>query len=285
MRKPQETRAAEVPDRSEISFLDHPKITGCVFHPRRTGRAPENPGRLHPISFPVDEGVNIDGAIHLAEEPAAQYAPNVLFFHGNGETVADYDDIGPLYCERGINFAVVDYRGYGTSGGSPTYSAMTTDAVCIFPRYLDRLEELGLKGPVFVMGRSIGSSPALDLALRFQDQISGMILESGFAHTYKLLEKLGVDPRYLERWRELLVSNLEKMKKVSLPVLVIHGEMDEIIPLADGQALFEAVSHRVREILVIPWASHNTLLVLGFEEYMEAITRFIERVTSRVRRT
>jgi fermentation-respiration switch protein FrsA (DUF1100 family) len=279
LRKPQEAGAAEEPGRSEISFLDRPEITRCVFHPRRTGRSPEIPGRLHPISFLVDEDVNIDGAIHLAEK-SAQNAPNVLFFHGNGETVADYDEIGSIYSERGINFTVVDYRGYGTSGGSPSYSAMTTDAVRIFPQYLDCLEELGLKGPVFVMGRSLGSSPALDLAVQFQDQISGLILESGFAHTFRLLEKLGVDPRYPggSREKERLVSNLEKMNKVMLPVLVIHGEADEIIPLADGQALFEAASHLVREILVIHLAGHNTLLILGLEEYMEAITRFIERV-------
>jgi alpha-beta hydrolase superfamily lysophospholipase len=280
LRKPEESGADEGPNRSDASFLDRPEIIRCVFYPRRTGPTPKIPGRLHPLSFPVDEGVNINGAMHLAEK-SAQDAPNILFFHGNGETVADYDEIGPLYSEREINFAVVDYRGYGTSGGSPSYSAMTTDAVCVFPQYLDCLAECGLSGPVFVMGRSLGSSPALDLAVRFGDRISGLILESGFAHTYQLLEKLGVDPRYLDGSGERLVSNLEKMKKVRLPVLLIHGENDEIIPLSDGQELFKAASHRVKEILVIPRAGHNTLLVLGFREYMEAVTRFIKRVTSK----
>jgi alpha-beta hydrolase superfamily lysophospholipase len=280
LRKPEDSGSAEGEGIYDASFLDRPEITAIVFYPRRTGPTPKVPGRLHPLSFPVDDGINIDGAIHLAEE-SARNAPNVLFFHGNGETVADYDEIGQLYSERGITFAVVDYRGYGTSGGSPSYSAMTTDAVRIFPQYLDCLAEFGLSGPVFVMGRSLGSSPALDLAVRFGDRISGLILESGFAHTFGLLEKLGADPRSLDGSREKIVSNLEKMKKVILPVLIIHGENDEIIPLTDGQALFKAASHRVREILVIPRAGHNTLLVLGFREYMEAVTRFIERETSK----
>ncbi len=281
MRKFEDSGEAERQNGSDLSFLDRPEITAIVFYPRRTGPTPKVPGRLHPLSFPVDDGVNIDGAIHLAEN--ASDAPNVLFFHGNGETVADYDEIGQLYSERGINFAVVDYRGYGTSGGSPTYSAMTTDAVRIFPLYLDCLAEFGLSGPVFVMGRSLGSSPALDLAVQFGDRIRGLILESGFAHAYRLLERLGVDPRYLDgsREKERLASNLEKMKKVKLPVLIIHGENDEIIPLSDGEELFKAAGHRVREILVIPRAGHNTLLVLGFREYMEAVTRFIERETSK----
>jgi len=278
LRKPQESGLKET-GLSELSFLDLPEITAVVFHPRRTGPTQKVPGRMYRLSFLVDGGVNIDGAIHLAER-GAQDAPNVLFFHGNGETVADYDEIGPLYGERGLNFAVVDYRGYGTSGGSPPFSAMTADAVRIFSQYQDRLEELDLSGPIFVMGRSLGSSPALDLAVRFQEMISGLILESGFAHTFGLLERLGVNPRYLDgsREKEWLVSNLEKMKKVMHPVLIIHGEKDEIIPISDGLALFGAAGHRVREILVIPRAGHNTLLILGFEEYMEAIVRFIERV-------
>jgi len=280
LRKPEESGVDGGPDGSDASFLDSPEIIRCVFHPRRTRPTPEIPGRRHPFFFSVETDVNIDGVIHFAGESAskAPNAPNILFFHGNGETVADYDEIGPLYNEQGINFAVVDYRGYGTSSGSPSYSAMTTDAVCIFPQYLDILKQCCLSGPVFVMGRSLGSSPALDLAVRFQDRISGLILESGFVYTYQLLEKLGVDPRSLDGSRELLVSNLEKMKKVRLPTLLIHGENDEIIPLSDGQALFKAASHRVREILVTPRADHNTLLILGFGEYMKAVSRFVERV-------
>jgi len=277
LRKAEEPNTTEGQESSDASFLDRPDIIKCIFYPSKCGPIPKIPGKLHPFSFSVDEGVNIDGAIHLAEEYATK-APNILFFHGNGETVADYGEIGPLYGERGINFAVVDYRGYGTSDGSPSYSAMSIDAVSIFPQYMDLLKECDLSGPIFVMGRSLGSSPALDLAVRFQDRIAGLILESGFAHTFRLLEKLGVDPRSMDGSRELFVSNLEKMKKMILPVLVIHGEIDEIIPLSDGQALFKTAGHQVREILVIPRAGHNTLLILGFGEYMEAISRFIERV-------
>ena len=124
MRKPEESGVDGGPDGSDASFLDSPEIIRCVFHPRRTRPTPEIPGRRHPFFFSVETDVNIDGVIHFAGESAskAPNAPNILFFHGNGETVADYDEIGPLYNEQGINFAVVDYRGYGTSSGSPSYS-------------------------------------------------------------------------------------------------------------------------------------------------------------------
>lgn len=54
-------------------------------------------------------------------------APTLLFFHGNGEIVEDYDDIAQIYLKLGINFLPVDYRGYGRSTGSPTVTAMMRD--------------------------------------------------------------------------------------------------------------------------------------------------------------
>ena len=54
--------------------------------------------------------------------------PWILFFHGNGEVVSDYDEISPFYFKRKINLVVADYRGYGKSGGTPTITDMLSDA-------------------------------------------------------------------------------------------------------------------------------------------------------------
>ena len=70
----------------------------------------------------------VGGRFHMAEKSA----PNILFFHGNGEMVADYDEMGPLYNRIGINFLPVDYRGYGRSTGQPTITAMMRDCHVIF---------------------------------------------------------------------------------------------------------------------------------------------------------
>ncbi|MCR3883233.1 alpha/beta hydrolase [Methanotrichaceae archaeon M04Ac] len=277
MRKPEDPSGDGGAESCDLSFLDSPEVTRWVFHPRRTGPTPKVPGRLHPITFIVDDMVNVDGAVHFAER-SVEDAPNILFFHGNGETVADYREMGSLYGRIGINFAVIDYRGYGTSGGDPSYSAMMRDAVSIFPQYADLLAYWGLSGPIFVMGRSLGSSPALEVAVGFQKRISGLILESGFADTYRLLERLGVDPQNLDALGERAASNHEKMKKVMLPVLIIHGEGDEIIPLSEGVILFEDQSCREKEILIIRRAGHNDLLILGIDEYFNAIARFVGRV-------
>lgn len=84
--------------------------------------------------------------------------------------------------DRGVNFLVADYRGYGLSGGVPTVSAMLGDSHHILDYARIRLEANGYGGPLVVMGRSLGSAPALELAAH-RDGIDGLIIESGFALT------------------------------------------------------------------------------------------------------
>jgi alpha-beta hydrolase superfamily lysophospholipase len=71
----------------------------------------------------VEPGVDVGARFHMA----ANTGVNILFFHGNGEIVSDYDELGPVYNQMGINFLAIDYRGYGRSTGQPTVSAMMKD--------------------------------------------------------------------------------------------------------------------------------------------------------------
>jgi alpha-beta hydrolase superfamily lysophospholipase len=262
------------PNQPDITFLDRPEVLRYVFHPHRTAPLKDIPGKRIGLTFQVDEKINVDGIMHLADVSSA----NILFFHGNGEMAADYSEIGQFYTDMGINFAVIDYRGYGTSGGIPTYSSMISDAHAIFHQFLELLSERRFTGPVFVMGRSLGSASALEIAANYGDLIKGLILESGFAHTYNLLTTLGADPRLLNPSKEALVSNLEKMKSVSAPVLFIHGEIDALIPASNSYDLYEAALSELKEMLMIPGAGHNTLLLIGLRDYMNAIASFIFKV-------
>jgi len=70
----------------------------------------------------------------------------VCFFHGNGEIVADYDEMAPVYTRMGINFLPVDYRGYGRSTGTPTITAMMSDCRRIFDFVEGFRVERGFRG-------------------------------------------------------------------------------------------------------------------------------------------
>lgn len=259
----------------DYSPLDRPAITRVLFHPRPEGRrAGADTGPGIPVMIPVAPGVEIGGCFYIAEENA----PSILFFHGNGEIVADYEDLGPLYNRMGINFLPVDYRGYGRSTGSPTVTDMMRDCHAILAFTLTWLGENACTGPLVVMGRSLGSASALELGSRYPQEIRGLIIESGFAYAGPLLALLGVDPDAVGFEEKKGFRNLDKIRRVTRSTLVIHAERDHIIPASDGQALHDACGAADKRLLMIPGANHNDLLYVGFEEYMNAVRDLVTDV-------
>ena len=257
-------------DHDAYRCLDRPDILQAVFHPRPAFSAD---GGDHAVHIPVADGVTIGSRFHTT----AAHAPTILFFHGNGEIVPDYDDLGPLYNNIGINFAVVDYRGYGHSTGHPTVSDMMADCHEIFTFTRKRLSAEKITGPLFVMGRSLGSASALEVAVTHHDDIAGLIIESGFARVGPLLQLLGVDTKGLDLDEQDAFRHLDKIGRVTLPTLVIHAEHDHIIPFAEGQDLYRASGAADKSFLEVPGANHNDILMRGFSEYFGAISRMVNR--------
>jgi alpha-beta hydrolase superfamily lysophospholipase len=222
----------------------------------------------------VEPGVSVGYSLHLA----GPRSPLILYFHGNGEIARDYDSIAPLYTDLGISLLVADYRGYGWSDGFPTASGLVRDAPFVFDALGQMLKEAGSEVPqrVFVMGRSLGSAAAIEVACHHQEAIAGLIIESGFADTFGLLARLGVVLRDLDEAQDVF-ANLAKIGQISLPTLVIHGQADALIPASEGIALYEssAAPDDEKWLAVIPGAGHNDLLALGAATYFEAICDFV----------
>ncbi|MFX0092011.1 MAG: alpha/beta hydrolase [Candidatus Hodarchaeota archaeon] len=254
----------------DFSFLDRPEILSLVFHPRR--QAVKDP-EVTEIFVPVTESIQISCRWHFTDKDA----PTILFFHGNGEIASDYDDLAPAFNKLGLNFFVADYRGYGQSDGSPTWTGMAQDAHTIFSYLTSFLKEKEYTPDLIVMGRSLGSASAIEIASHYGHQLKGVIIESGFAHTYQLIRRLGVPQSYLPSDREHEVSNLEKIKEVNISILIIHAQNDQIIPLQDAKDLYSNVTtaDEDKELFIIPQADHNTILYFGFEEYFRALKNFI----------
>jgi fermentation-respiration switch protein FrsA (DUF1100 family) len=257
----------------DYSILDRPEIVSFLFYPRKEGFFSGGGGE-EDILIPVARDVVIGARFHSA----GTSAPTILFFHGNGEIVSDYDDLGPLYVKLGVNFLPVDYRGYGRSTGRPTVSAMMADCHAIFTYVRDWLKERGHKGPLVVMGRSLGSISALELASTYGDEIDGLIIESGLAYVIPLLQLLGIDAGHLGISEEDGFSNIEKIQAFHKTTLIIHAERDHIIPFSDGQALFDASLASDKRFLMIPGANHNDIFARGLTDYMNAIGNFLKAV-------
>lgn len=200
-------------------------------------------------------------------------SPTILFFHGNGEIVSDYDDLAPLFLQAGVNFFPVDYRGYGRSTGSPCVSSMMKDCHKIYSFIRNWCREKGYSGPFIIMGRSLGSASALELASEYKDSVDGLIIESGFAHIIPLLKLLGIDAGKLGI-KEDVFNNIQKIKKFSGRTLIIHAEFDHIIPFSDGEDLFRASTASDKRFVKIPRANHNTIFQYGLNDYFRAIKEF-----------
>jgi len=217
---------------------------------------------------PVEDEISISCRFY----PATMDSPCVLYFHGNGEVVCDHDWIAPLYNREGISLFVADYRGYGLSGGSPTFSAMTADAHSIFNFFRKTVRSSGYSGPLFLMGRSLGSHSVLELAFHYPEHLRGLIVESGFTGVARLVSLFDLPSQRLTELGEAISARIQS---ITLPLLIIHGEEDSLIPPSEATKLFETIGSEEKSLVIIPYAGHNDIMLVGTEQYFSAIKEFV----------
>ena len=261
----------------DLSFLDRPEVLEIIFPVAYSLfylpdylRAPAS--NVSGYSIEVEKGVRIDCGFWAS----GRECPSILYFHGNGETVAVHDWVAPFYTQRGINLFVADYRGYGTSGGKPTISNMLSDAYTIFTSFTRIIEKEGFKKSLFLMGRSLGSMPALELASNYQDEIRGLIIESGASSNFRRLwSHLGISEAEAALHEESPFLNRVKIRQVLKPTLIIHGEYDELISVEEGKELYQNSGAQDRRLLLIPRAGHNDIMMVDQNLYFDTIEDFV----------
>ena len=252
----------------DYSLLDQPHILRFVFYPRKDWTPPPPNATDHQI--PIEQDVSIGCRFYAVNKNT----PSILYFHGNGEVVYDHDDIAVLYNRIGVNLFVADYRGYGKSTGTPSFASMVADSHVIFKYFKDTLQASGYTGHLFIMGRSLGSLSATELASNYSKELKGLIIESGFASTVRLLTYLGgfMGFPFLEEFEKL---TLDRIRSITIPALIIHGEWDELIPFEQGEILYQNIGSKDKRLLPIPNAGHNDIMLIGMEQYFEAIRQFV----------
>jgi len=264
MGKERDTTAADF----DISLLDRPEVSHYIFYPRQDP-LPQDDSVLCPVE--VEQGVSIVCRFY----PASRGIATILYFHGNGETAGDYDVVSSLYTALGINLFVADYRGYGLSSGAPTLGHMIHDAQPIYERLREVLRQGGYSEAIFVMGRSLGSAPAIELAFRSQDALKGLIVESGFSDAFRLLGYIGL-PMAIPTHHQEGFPNGARMRSIRIPTLLIHAAEDHLIPLSEAEELLRLCAAEEKRLVVIPRADHNTLMMKGRDGYFQAIEGFIK---------
>ncbi|MBW2529715.1 MAG: alpha/beta fold hydrolase [Deltaproteobacteria bacterium] len=249
------------------SLLDRPVLSERYFFPRR--EMPEGPLR------PVDVG---DASLSCLHVPAEAGRPTVLFFHGNGEVVADYWPwLVDAWRQRGFGVMLAEYRGYGGSTGTPCLVGMLDDVDAL-------LAATGCAdGEVLVFGRSVGSIYALELARR-HPTVAGLVLESGIADVLERI-RLRVRPAELGTTDEGLAAEVAahldhraKLDRYRGPLLVMHAAGDSLVDCSHGQRLASWGSPDDTELVLLDQGDHNSVMMLNWSEYWRTIDRFVARL-------
>jgi hypothetical protein len=188
----------------------------------------------------------------------------VLFAHGNAEDLGDGVPFVEVYARLGVSVLAIEYPGYGESSGRPTEEGTYRAADAAY-RHL--VERMGTPPKAIVAhGRSLGGAVAVDLASRVP--VGGLVIESSFVSAYRVVTRLPILP--IDQFR-----SLAKLRSVTAPVLVMHGEADDVIPSWHGHRLYEGIPEARRYRLWVEGAGHHDLAAVGARAYWRALADFL----------
>ena len=226
--------------------------------------------RLAGVYLPPHHSTQPDGQ---ARSPRAKRGAALLWFYGNGENVGAIWDIVVAWQPPGVGVLVVDYPGYGASGGRATEPSLY-EAANLAYRALAGRDDVD-PARVFVYGRSLGTVAATYTAAT--QPVAGLILESPFTNAREMSgQHYGLFPRFILRLR---LDNLSTIARVRCPVLVFHGTADLLVPPRMGEAVARAAPGPV-ELVWIEGAGHNSTYEVGGRRYREKLWEFVAAVRS-----
>lgn len=196
----------------------------------------------------------------------------VLFCHGNAGNVATWSETLRVLNER-HRLAVMsfDYRGYGRSAGKPSELGILQDARAARRWVATRTGVT--ESDVILMGQSLGGAVAVDLASR--DGARALVL----ARTFTSLPDVGAShmPWLLPDWNMTMqMDSLSKIRQYPGPVLISHGDADEIVPFTQAQALYEA-AQGPKQFFREPGGKHNDLRSEAYHVTLEEFLTFVDR--------
>jgi pimeloyl-ACP methyl ester carboxylesterase len=199
--------------------------------------------------------------------------PAVLFLHGNAETVLEWALVRPELAPMDCGLLLVDYPGYGKSSGHPTEAGCCAASQAA----LDWLDgELGDPSRrVLLFGKSLGGGVATKLAA--ERRVLGVVLESTFRSIPAVVRRLVPVLPAGGLLRSERYDSIGRIGAIGAPLLVIHGDRDELIPLSEGVALYEAAAPP-KELWVVPGAGHNDVAAVAGAAYGTRLRQWLDGV-------
>jgi hypothetical protein len=209
--------------------------------------------------------------LHLTsgnQKITALYLPNpnarftLLFSHGNAEDLGDAMYFLQNFQDAGFAVMAYDYRGYGTSGGKPSERGVYEDANAAYDYLTTQLQVPPDR--IIAMGRSLGCGAAIHLAA--ERRVAGLVVEAPFLSAFRVLTRVPLLP-----WDKF--NNARTIRRVHVPVLIIHGRNDNIVPFWHGEKLF-ALANAPKTFLPIDGAGHNDVMLMAGKKYEATLREF-----------
>jgi pimeloyl-ACP methyl ester carboxylesterase len=248
------------------TMLDHPIVSSRYFFPRR-----------EPFTDPywiiAADGSRL-ACYYRSVHPDAK---TVVYFHGNGEVVADYLPGFPDWiAQAGHNVLLAEYRGYGMSTGHPSLVGMLDDVISI-------IQSLNIsERQIILFGRSIGSLHALHGVYR-RPQLAGLIIESGVADITERFfqrvapEELGTSQTDIVKELKTHFDYARKLGSFQGKTLIMHARFDELLDARHAEMLY-AAAQEPKQLRIFDRGGHNDIFYRNQEEYMQLVEAFLAAV-------
>jgi abhydrolase domain-containing protein 17 len=198
-------------------------------------------------------------AIYLPNERAAY---TIIYIHGNAEDLGDIRPTLDRLHQQGFSVLAYDYRGYGTSNGVPSEGNAYQDADVAYTYLTEQLKIPADR--TIVYGHSVGSGSATELATRHP--IAGLILESAFTSAFRVIVPFPILP--FDKF-----TNIDKLKQIHCPILIMHGQADKTIPVQHGRSLYDTALEPKMSLWVAD-AGHNDLADVAGDRYNRSLLSF-----------
>lgn len=252
----------------QVSFIDRQMI---YFPQRELTSTPADVGLpFEDVYLTASDGTKLHGWYVPGEE-----GTTLLWFHGNAGNIGHrVDNILTLHRALDANIMILDYRGYGRSEGRPSERGLYLDAEAAI-EYLIEQRGVDPTAELVLFGRSLGVGVAVEMAARYPTR--AVILESGFPSVREMAHRAYpiLPTGLILTLVEARYDSISKIGDVSAPVMVLHGDRDEIVPFELGQELFEAATEP-KTFYRIRGAGHNDTHQVGEEPYYQALRDFVD---------
>jgi len=226
-----------------------------IFQPPTPGYA-ENIKGVHTTE--KSDGLRV-GMFHL---PAAEGMPTLLWSHGNAEDIGYLKPRFESFHARGYGILAYDYPGYGISEGEPDEQGCYSACQAAWDHLTQKLSVP--KNQIIIYGQSVGSGPSVWLASR--EKTAGLVLVAPFISAFRSVTRIPLFPKDP-------FNNISRIESIKTPLLIVHGDQDEVIGQWNGKRLHELHSGPKR-FLDINGAGHNDIYQLAGDQILDALDAF-----------